>query len=78
MVHHRDVFGQLVLSFEVQAADVGFQINDIRVHTIGVAEDHEWPSLGRIGFRVLKNKVANAFAEGKLQWQEGAGFVESP
>jgi len=32
----------------------------------------------RICVRVLKNKVADAFAEGELEWREGVGFAESP
>jgi recombination protein RecA len=32
----------------------------------------------RVRFRVLKNKVAAAFAEGELRWKPGLGFVESP
>ena len=32
----------------------------------------------RVRFRVLKNKVAAAFAEGDLHWKQGLGFVESP
>src|SRR5450432_4804329 len=31
----------------------------------------------RIGVRVLKNKVADAFAEGELEWRQGVGFAES-
>ena len=32
----------------------------------------------RVRFRVLKNKVAAAFAEGELKWKPGWGFAESP
>jgi recombination protein RecA len=32
----------------------------------------------RVRFRVLKNKVATAFAEGDLRWKAGLGFAESP
>ena len=32
----------------------------------------------RVRFRVLKNKVAAAFAEGELRWKPGLGFAESP
>jgi recombination protein RecA len=32
----------------------------------------------RVRFRVLKNKVAMAFAEGDLKWKAGLGFAESP
>jgi RecA/RadA recombinase len=32
----------------------------------------------RVRFRVLKNKVATAFAEGDLKWKAGLGFAESP
>ena len=32
----------------------------------------------RVRFRVLKNKVATAFAEGALKWKPGLGFAESP
>jgi recombination protein RecA len=32
----------------------------------------------RVRFRVLKNKVATAFAEGDLKWKQGLGFAESP
>ena len=32
----------------------------------------------RVRFRVLKNKVAAAFAEGELKWKPGLGFAESP
>jgi hypothetical protein len=31
-----------------------------------------------VRFRVLKNKVAAAFAEGELKWKPGLGFAESP
>jgi recombination protein RecA len=33
---------------------------------------------GRLRFRVLKNKAAAAFGEGKLGWSPGRGFVETP
>ena len=32
----------------------------------------------RIGFTILKNKVAGAFSEGELQWREDLGFAERP
>ena len=32
----------------------------------------------RVRFRVLKNKVATAFAEGHLEWKPGLGFAGSP
>ena len=32
----------------------------------------------RVRFRVLKNKAAAAFGEGELEWNQGAGFVETP
>jgi RecA/RadA recombinase len=32
----------------------------------------------RVRFRVLKNKVANAFVEGDLRWNPSLGFAESP
>ena len=32
----------------------------------------------RICFRILKNKVAEAFSEGELEWRQGVGFAESP
>jgi RecA/RadA recombinase len=35
-------------------------------------------SQGRVRFRVMKNKVATAFAEGALKWKPGLGFAESP
>jgi recombination protein RecA len=38
-----------------------------------------WSGGGRrVRFRVLKNKVANAFAEGVLEWKPGLGFVGTP
>jgi len=33
---------------------------------------------GRVRFRVLKNKTAEAFSEGDLEWKPGSGFVETP
>lgn len=37
------------------------------------------PAAGRrVRFRVLKNKVAQSFAEGELEWTHGRGFAESP
>jgi len=32
----------------------------------------------RVRFRVLKNKAAEAFSEGDLEWKPGSGFVETP
>jgi recombination protein RecA len=32
----------------------------------------------RVRFRILKNKVAEAFLEGDLKWKPGLGFAESP
>jgi recombination protein RecA len=32
----------------------------------------------RVRFRVLKNKVAAAFGEGELEWNQDLGFVETP
>jgi recombination protein RecA len=31
----------------------------------------------RVRFRVLKNKAAEAFGQGELQWKPGAGFMEA-
>jgi hypothetical protein len=36
------------------------------------------PGGGRIRFRVLKNKAAEAFREGHLLWRGGSGFTECP
>lgn len=33
---------------------------------------------GRLRFRVLKNRAAEAFREGHLNWEPGRGFVETP
>lgn len=33
---------------------------------------------GRVRFRVLKNRAADAFGGGELVWQNGAGFAERP
>jgi recombination protein RecA len=32
----------------------------------------------QVRFRVMKNKLATAFAEGELKWKPGLGFAESP
>jgi recombination protein RecA len=36
------------------------------------------PGGGRVRFRVVKNKAAEAFREGHLLWRNGGGFTECP